>query len=284
MEKSKFLDLTAKYANETEPFAELINLKGQVAVVTGGAGTLGYLISRRLLEAGASVVLTDINEERGAYAEESLISLCGKNVIFKKGDITKTEDMDAVMNFAVEKYGRLDICVHSAAYWSYYPTLGISDEEWNYTIDTVLTGTMIACRSAAKVMKELGNGGKIVPILSDASINCEPPLGVLDHYAAAKAGARGFARSFAREVKQYGINVNMMLAGAMNTIGARFLNVKGMENPETRAKMAHTNMPMSNTPDDMARVVFMLCTKISDFMYGADVIVDGGAHINLGKE
>ncbi|MCM2677457.1 SDR family NAD(P)-dependent oxidoreductase [Alkalicoccobacillus plakortidis] len=217
----------------------------------------------------------------GAQAVEALNELGRENIIFFKADVKSSKEMDAVMTFAVEQYGGLDICVNSAACWSYYPTLELTDEEWRYTIDTVLTGTFNTCRSAAKMMQQLGNGGKIVPIGSAASTNAEPPLGILNHYAAAKAGVMGFARSFAREVKPYGINVNMVLPGAMNTIGANMLNVRGAENEETRAKMAHINMPMSETPDDVARVIFMLCTKVADFMYGASIPVDGGAHINI---
>ncbi|MNW67535.1 3-ketoacyl-(acyl-carrier-protein) reductase [compost metagenome] len=75
----------------------------------------------------------------------------------------------------------------------------------------------------------------------------------------------------------------MVLPGAMNTIGSNFLNNKGMDNKETRAKMAYIKMPMSRTPDEVARVIFMLCTKIADFMYGASILVDGGAHINISE-
>lgn len=125
------------------------------------------------------------------------------------------------------------------------------------------------------------NGGKVVAVGLDAAVNCEPPLGILNHYAAAKAGAMGFATSFAREVKTYGINVNMVLPEAMNTIGANYLNNKGMDQEATRAKMAHIKMSMSPTPDDVARVIFMMCTNIADFMYGASLLVGGGAHINI---
>ncbi|MFB5678856.1 SDR family NAD(P)-dependent oxidoreductase [Paenibacillus terreus] len=283
MEKDVFFSLTSKYVTEAGPMSDLLDLTGKVAVVTGGAGSLGFLVANRLSEAGAAIVLTDIDEECGVFALEAFTTIGRKNIKFIKADIRSSEEMDTVMNFAVEQFGRLDICVNSAAYWSYFPSLELTDEEWRYTIDTVLTGTFNTCRSAAKVMKQLGNGGKIVPIGSDAAVNCEPPLGILNHYAAAKAGAMGFSRSFAREVKQYGINVNMVLPGAMNTIGANFLNNKGMDNKETRAKMAYIKMPMSTTPDDVARVIFMLCTKIADFMYGASILVDGGAHINLSE-
>jgi NAD(P)-dependent dehydrogenase (short-subunit alcohol dehydrogenase family) len=260
------------------PMNELLDLKGKKAIVTGGAMGLGSCIVYRLCEAGASVMIADVAEE---YANKVIefASAKGYDVKFAKVDVRKPGQIKDAVDFTVAEFGGIDILVCCAALWTHNTLDEITEEIWDESLDTNLKGTFFFVKEVARVMEKQGNGGKIVDISSVAGISCEPGPVMFD-YVASKSAVLALTKSLARGLKPLGININCVIPGGMMTPGA--INTQMTEaSKEVRSKMVAPPTPTAD-PDEIARVVFMLTTKVSDFMHGASIIVDGGAHLNIG--
>lgn len=257
------------------PMCELLNLKGKTAIVTGGAMGMGSCIVSRLCKAGARVVIADVAEE---YACKilSFFKEKGYTVRFVKTDVRRVDEIRSAVDFTVKEFGGIDILVNNAAVWSHRTLAEITEDSWQEITDVNLKGTLFFVQAAAKCMAKQGRGGKIVNIASVAALSCDPaPL--MYEYVASKAGIPALTKSLAREMKKIGVNVNCVIPGGMSTPGAR--NTQATE----AAKELRKGLPRTPTadPDQVGRLAFMLCTHMSDFMYGSSVIADGGAHLNI---
>lgn len=261
------------------PMADILDLSGKVAIVTGGSRGLGLCIVNRLCEAGASVVIADIAVE---FAEAAVTYFAGQgrdNVRFVKTDVRFIPQIQAAVDFTVREFGKVDILVNNAAIWKMMPFFDLTEEIWDNAIDVDLKGTVFFTQAVARQMAKQGTGGKIVNVASVAGLSMESAYGYLTQYVAAKAGVVGISQSLARELKPLGININCVLPGGMLTPGA----IHGAPPPETRAAIKDFPTAPVTDPDDVARVVFIMTTGISDYMHGATVVVDGGARLMIQK-
>lgn len=261
------------------------NMEGKVAIVTGGATGLGYNIVNRLAESGVRVVIASRKESTGKKAEEEFQA---KNLQVKwfKADVSNVSDCYAVVDYTVKEYGGVDIVIANAASWSMYSFLDMPEEAFDTVINTDLKGEYFIAQAAARVMVEKKIKGKIIFISSVAHKGSDAPkLGMMTHYNAAKGAIVSMTKGIAKELRQYGISVNCIAPGGMFTAGAltntsESTVLYGKEFVEERSKYGRET-PMVMNPDQVALVVFAMCTAMSDFIVGETIDVDGGSLLSF---
>ena len=274
---------TAGLSSLTEVFYE--DVVGKIAIVTGGATGLGYNVVNRLVEAGAKVVIASRKDSIGKKAEAELQS---KNYDVKwfQTDVSKVEDCYSVVDYTVKQYGCVDIVVANAAIWSMYSFLDMPEEAFDAVINTDLKGEYFIAQAAARIMVEQKRKGKIVFISSVAHKGSDAAkLGMMTHYNAAKGAIVSMTKGIAKELRQYGISVNCIAPGGMLTAGALTNSTEasrfyGQELLDERSKYGRET-PMVTNPDEVALVVFAMCTKMSDFIVGETIDVDGGSLLSF---
>lgn len=258
-------------------------MKGKVALVTGGTTGLGFNVTNRLAEAGAKVVVASRVEEKGTMGL-GLLKSRGYDVTWTRCDVTKVADCYAAVDFTVETYGRIDILVANAAVWDTYSFLDMPEDKFDAVLDTDLKGEYFVAQAAARKMVAAGDSGKIVLVGSVARHGIDQEnLGMMTHYNAAKGGVASMTRGIAKELAQYGINVNCVCPGGMLTMGAMVNGPEamGLYGPEFMQLRMGSSTPLAMNPDVVARAIFAMCTPMSDFMYGEVFDVDGGVKLSF---
>ncbi len=284
MDKETLFYMSSDTLEELKPVSQVFDLSGKVAVVTGTVG-LALSIINRLAECGARVVFGSRTEEWGKMAEETLKEK-GYDVRYLKTDVRKVEDCYALTEFAEKTYGTVDIVVPAAAVWGARAFVDMKEEEWDDVIDTDLKGQYFTVQAAVRSMIRGGKGGKVVTIASVAYRGDDMiKIAMMTNYNAAKAGVVGMTKGMAKELKQYGINVNCVAPGGMLTPGAMMNSLKssalyGAEWDED-VKTYGISTPISTTPDEVALMIVAMCTDASNFMYGQVIEVDGGSQFSF---
>jgi len=261
---------------------DALSLEGKAAIVSGGAAGLGYNIVNRLCEAGAKTVIVDINAKLGEQAVVDFTEL-GYDVAYAKTDVSSVSDVYAAVDFTVGKYGKVDILVNCAALQSMSTFLDMPENLYDRTLDINLKGTYFLSQAAARYMVKNNISGKIVNIASDSAVSVDTPVGLHTHYNASKGAVVTLTIGMARELAQYGIQVNSVAPGGMNTYGGIGSAMKSAAvYPDLFSKLQfNPPKPAAKTPDEVALMVYLLATDASDFMVGETVYVDGGARFDL---
>lgn len=249
--------------------ADLFNLTGKVAIVTGGAMGIGQGIALRLAEAGASVMITDVNLE-AAQATVTQIRTAGGKAEAVKADAASVADAKRAVEETARAFGRLDLLVNNAGIYPFAPALEVTEALWDKVLDINLKGLFFTAQAAAQEMLREGHGGKIVNI---ASIDALHPTGTLVHYDASKGGVVMVTKALALELGPHHILVNAIAPGAIQTPGA---SSPAMTEEMTQAFTARIPLRRMGIPDDIAKVVLFLASSAADYMTGSVVVVDGG--------
>ena len=259
---------------------EVFDLSGKTALVTGGAAGIGFGISYRLAEAGAAVVVADINEESAKEAAEKLKGK-GWKAAFIRADVSKKEDAEAMIKCAVDTFGGLDILVNNAGIYPNIMVMQMTEEDWDKVVDINLKGVYLCTKAAAEQMIKQGKGGKIINITSIDALHPSSPG--LAHYDASKHGVWGFTKNIALELAPHKIWVNAIAPGGIQTPGVATTQKK-MKAPKgvdmekmLEAFLAKIPMGRMGEPDDIGKVALFLASDSSSYMTGAQLVVDGGA-------
>ena len=247
----------------------LFDLKGKVAVVTGGNGGIGLGMAEGLAEAGAAVVLAGRDAEKARTAVGRIEAL-GARCRFVAADVTKREACQALVAEALAVFGRLDILVNNAGTSVRKMPQDFTEAEWHHVMDTNLTSAFLCAQAVYPAMKAAG-GGKIINIGSMMSLFGAP---YATPYAASKGGIVQMARARATAWAADNIQVNSVLPGWIDTDLTRRAReqVEGLHaRVEARAPAGRWGVPA-----DMAGVAVFLASAASDFVTGAAIPVDGG--------
>ncbi len=246
-------------------------IKGKTAIVTG-TGAVGSAVADLLMQEGANVVIgtRTVREELLEKARERTERYEGENIVLQT-DVSEEASLHRLFDQALEHFGAVDIVVNNAGVW---PTSYVKDmevEDFKRTLDVNLIGPFILSKRMVNYCLEQGRKGKIVNMTSQAAFHGSTSGHA--HYASSKAGLVGFTISLAREVAPYGINVNAVAPGI---IESRMVSAI-VDNPERREKYLE-RIPLRRiaTGEDVAKIVLFLCGSQSDYMTGATLDATGG--------
>ncbi len=258
-----------------ESIAQLMNLNGKVAVVTGGALGIGEAISTRLAEVGASVLIADINIEAAKKTAGNIVEKGGKAKAYK-ADVSNSNDMEQLIKTTLSTFGGLDILVNNAGIYPPSQAVNMSEAQWDKVLNINLKGTFLCAQAAAKEMIKAGHGGKIINLASAGAI---VPTGMMAHYDASKGGVISFTKSLAKELGQFQITVNAVAPGGVPTessaaVAAELIKILNL--PEGAVPPPRSVLGRWGSADDIAKVVCFLSSGLADYMTGSIVSVDGG--------
>lgn len=243
-------------------------LKDRVALVTGAGQGMGRAVAETLARLGAKVVVNDIN---GDTAQKTVQALQAKGVeaLAAPANVTSSSEVKAMVEKAVDAYGAVHILVNNAGIL--YPTavIDISEEEWDRVIDVNLKGTFL-CSQAVLPSMQNAAWGRIINFSSTAGKNVSTVGGA--HYTAAKAGILGFTRHLAKEVARYGITVNAVCPGLIDTEMVR----RTIDDARVHAYAASFPIQRLGQPQEVADLVGFLATDHAAYITGASLDINGG--------
>ena len=241
---------------------------GKSALVTGGAQGMGRAIAERLVEEGASVVVFDIDEN---LAKQTAEEISGVAV---GGDVSRREDVRKAVAACVEQFGGIDVLVAQAGIGDLQPLLEIDDAAWDRMLGVNLTGVFYSVQEAAREMAGRG-GGAIVVTASTNAFYVEQNT---SHYSATKGGVWTFVRNAALDLGQYGIRVNSVLPGIIDTRLSAPLVHDPVAGPEYLKRVP---LRRFGQPVEIANAVLFLASDDASYVTGEDLIVDGGATLGV---
>ncbi|MDY6854970.1 MAG: 3-oxoacyl-ACP reductase FabG [Thermodesulfobacteriota bacterium] len=245
-----------------------MRLKGRVAVITGSGQGLGRGYALEFARQGANIVVNDVNEENANNVVKEIEELGGKSIAVKAA-VNNREDAGRLINTAIEKLGRVDILVNNAGITRTAMLHKMTQQQWDDVISVNLTGVYNCIQAVAAHMMER-KSGKIINVTSVAGLR--GTMGQIN-YGAAKAGVIGITKSAARELARYGINVNAVAPGVIETAMTEVIRT----NPKFRDKfMSEIPMGRFGQPEDVATVAAFLASDDAGYMTGQVLSVDGG--------
>ncbi len=243
-------------------------LADKVAVITGGNSGIGLATATRFVAEGARVFITG----RRQAELDAAVKQIGGNTVGIQGDISKLADLDRLFATVKEQAGRIDVLFANAGLWEFMPMGQITEAHFDKTFGINVKGTLFTVQKALPLMPE---GAAIVINGSIVTIKGIPAFGV---YAATKAALRSFARTWAVDLKDRKIRVNVVSPGTIITPG--YKNELGLtdEQIEQFKAQAAATTPMGRvgTPDEIAKAVVFLASDDSSYVNGIELFVDGG--------
>ena len=241
---------------------------GKIALVTGGSSGLGLATAQRLVQEGATVVITG----RRQAELDAAVKLIGRNVSAIRSDIAKQDDLDRVFDTIRAEHGRLDILFANAGGGEFSPLGQITEAQFDKYFGINVKGTLFTVQKALPLMPE---GSAIVINGSMVSIKGAPAFGV---YAATKAALRSFARTWASDLKGRNIRVNVVAPGTIVT--PAYKSELGLTDDQIEGFKAHTAdvtpLGRTGTPDEVAKAVSFLASDDASYITGIELFVDGG--------
>jgi NAD(P)-dependent dehydrogenase (short-subunit alcohol dehydrogenase family) len=245
-------------------------LQGKVGIVTGATSGIGRETAVLFAKAGAKVVVSGRRELEGKETVD-LIRAAGGEGLFVKTDVSKASEVEALVQKAVERFGRLDIAFNNAGIEGVWvPIIDQSEEDWDRTIDINLKGVWLCLKYEIRQMLKQGTGGAIVNMASIAGLMGSAGAAV---YSASKHGVLGLTKTAALETAKNGIRVNAVCPGAIETSMAERL----FGAPEVHKHVLGLHpIGRFGTSAEIAEGVLWMCSDRASFMTGQSLVLDGG--------
>ena len=242
-------------------------LDGRTALVTGAAGGVGKGIALELASAGCHVAVNDCGPLDAINQAVAEVRALGVDAFAVRADVRVPSAVDEMLGKVVDRFGRLHLLVNNAGVQTWKPLLDVTEEEWDFVIDTNLKGCFLCTQAAGRHMKSQG-GGCIVNIGSGSN---KIAFRHLVAYTASKGGIEMFTKVAAVELGPHGIRVNCVAPGAIEIERTR------LERPDyAEAWGGATPLGRVGTPQDVGRAVVVLASEASSFITGQTIWVDGG--------
>jgi 3-oxoacyl-[acyl-carrier protein] reductase len=243
-------------------------LQGQTAMVTGSGQGIGKAIALRFAREGADIAVVDINRETAEATGREVREL-GRRAVVKLADVSDPDAVEAAVQEVVVELDRLDVLVNNAGIEKRAPFLEIRRDDWQRQLDVNLSGTFYCTQAAAREMAKRSYG-RIVNLSSVAGL-----IGPIDlaAYGAAKAGIVGLTRAAALDLADYGITVNAIAPGPIETE----LMLGAWSAEALRERPQHGAIARFGTVDEIAHTALFLAAPESGFITGITISVDGGA-------
>ena len=238
---------------------------GKRILVTGASRGIGKAIALELAAGSATLVVHGPQESDELGASYRAVCKRSPSSIMVCADLSRSEQIEAMFDMVKQQLGGLDVLVNNAATQNPSPLIDLEEEDWDYVLAVNLKAPFLCAQHAARLMRESGNGGRIVNI---SSVHASAPRRNYAHYSTAKAGLEQLTKCLALELAEYNIQANAVVVGAVAT---------ELTPPNRQAAFA-TAIPAGRvgTVDEIARVVAFLAGNECDYLTGASITVDGG--------
>jgi glucose 1-dehydrogenase len=249
---------------------KIVQLKNKVAVVTGASSGIGKAIALTFAEEGAAVTVDYRSHPDEAKGVVEQVADAGGRALAVQADISKPEDVEGLVQRTVEEFGRLDVMVNNAGIENKMPFLETPLEVWNKAIAVNLTGPWLCCQEAARQFVAQGGSGRIINV---SSVHEERPMPTNSPYCAAKGGLRMLMRTIAVELAQYGITVNNIAPGAIDTpMDAPLKDYPG----QMKELLSEIPVGRMGKPEEVATLTVYLASDASAYVTGSTFFIDGG--------
>jgi NAD(P)-dependent dehydrogenase (short-subunit alcohol dehydrogenase family) len=249
---------------------EKFSLEGQVGVITGGGQGLGKTFCHAFAEAGADVVVAEINTETGPVTAEE-IRAKGRDALFVHTDVRDEGSVQTMVDQAIARFGKIDFLMNNAGIVQHLEAEKVAPEDWRAVIDVNLTGVFLCCQAVGRHMMTRRQG-RIINIASMSGLIVNIPQNQTS-YNASKAAVIHLTKSLASEWAPYNIRVNAIAPGYMNTaMAAPFFDDPAYGGVWLKA----IPMKRPGEPEELGPVAVFLASEASSYMTGETVVVDGG--------
>jgi len=245
-------------------------LTDRVALVTGGSRGIGKAVVALLASCGAHVAVNYVRDESAATATVEMARAHGVKAVAVQADVSRLEEAERLIEQTIERFEKIDFLICNAGIWEGDSVEAISEELWDKTLDINLKGTWSVCRAAVPFMKQQ-RYGRIVIVSSTAGQRGEANV---SNYAAAKGGQISFTKSLGPELAGFGINVNCVAPGWVETE-----MTKDVVDDKARLESINKTIPIGRmaTPEEIAGPIVFLCTRWADHITGEVLNVNGGS-------
>ncbi len=247
-----------------------MRLEGKVAIITGGATGIGKGIATRFAQEGASVLIDYIGKPDSAQQVVSAITAAGGKAAAFAADISKSADVTNLIQYAVSTFGRLDIFVNNAGLEQKMPFLDTPESYWDLVMSVNLKGPFLCSQAAARQMVAQGNGGRIINI---SSVHEDLPMPTNAPYCVSKGGLRMLMRTICVELAPYGITVNNIGPGAIDTP----MDAPLKAHPD-QMEILLREIPVGRMgqPEEVAGLATYLASDEAAYVTGSTFFIDGG--------
>jgi len=254
-----------------------MRLSQKVAVVTGGDKGIGRAISLRLAKEDADVVIANIHTERAKEVRDEIKKIERRCIVIKT-DVTRSNEVNMMVEKTIREFGRIDILVNNAGISSMAPMVDLKERDWDANMSVNAKGVFLCSKAVAKHMIQRRSG----KIINNASLAAKRGALFLGHYSASKFAVLGLTYTMAIELAPYNITVNAVCPGIVETDMIRREwkwegDLRGMT-PEKVRKEVLSTIPLGRLakPEDVAGVVAFLASEDADYITGQAININGG--------